>query len=166
MTEIWVILEIRTVSRDIIPWWVIWRYHHPLSQWQHSFRFGTCAAIDSEDYDLYGPSWADDPDYWHLFPLPFRFGWRRKVSEYRFPHYNDVIMCVMASQITSLTIVYSTVYSGADHRKHQSSASLAFVRGIHRWPVNSPHKGPVTLKMFLFDDVIMICSTHYVSKRW
>ena len=48
-----------------------------------------------------------------------------------------------------------TVYSGADQRKHQSSASLAFVRGIHRWPVNSPHEGPVTQKMFPFDDVIM-----------
>ena len=70
-------------------------------------------------------------------------------------HYNDVIMSAMASQITSLTIVYSTVYSGADRRKHQSSVSLAFVRGIHRRPVNSPHKGPVTRKMFPFDDVIM-----------
>ena len=49
----------------------------------------------------------------------------------------------------------STVYSGADHRKHQSSASLVFVRGIHRWAVNSPHKWPVTRKMFPFDDVIM-----------
>ena len=64
-------------------------------------------------------------------------------------------MGAMASLITSLTIVYSTVYSGTDHRKHQSSASLAFVRGIHRWPVNSSHKGPVTRKMFPFDDVIM-----------
>ena len=64
-------------------------------------------------------------------------------------------MGTMASQITSLTIVYSTVYSGTDQRKHQSSASLAFVRGIHRWPVNSPHKGPVTRQMFPFDDVIM-----------
>ena len=63
-------------------------------------------------------------------------------------HYNDVIMSAMASHITSLTIVYSTVYSGADQRKHQSSASLAFVWGIHRWPVNSPHKGPVTRKRF------------------
>ena len=71
-------------------------------------------------------------------------------------HYNDVIMGRMASQITSLTIVYSTVYSDADQRKHQSSASLAFVRGIHRWPVNSPHKWPVTRKMFPFDDVIML----------
>ena len=69
--------------------------------------------------------------------------------------YSDVIIGAMAFQITSLTIVYSTVYSGADQRKHQSSTSLAFVRGIHRWPVNSPHKGPVTRKMFPFDDVIM-----------
>ena len=54
-------------------------------------------------------------------------------------HYNDVIMTTIASQITSLTVVYSIVYSDADQRKHQSSASLAFVRGIHRGPVNSPH---------------------------
>ena len=47
-------------------------------------------------------------------------------------HYHDVIMTTVASQITSLTVVYSTVYLGADKRKHQSSASLAFVRGIHR----------------------------------
>ena len=71
------------------------------------------------------------------------------------PHYSDIIMGAIASQITSLAIVYSTVYSDADQRKHQSSALLAFVRGIHRWPVNSPHKWPVTRKMFPFDDVIM-----------
>ena len=64
-------------------------------------------------------------------------------------------MGAMASQITSLTIVCSSVYSGTDQRKHQSSTSLAFVRGIHRWPVNSPHKGPVTRKFFPFDDVIL-----------
>ena len=63
------------------------------------------------------------------------------------PHYSDIIMSTITSQITSLTIVYSTVYS--DQRKHQSSASLAFVREIHRWPVNSPHKGPVTWKTLL-----------------
>ena len=70
-------------------------------------------------------------------------------------HYNEVIMGEITSQITSLMIVYSTVYSDADQRKHESSASLAFVRWIHRWPVNSPHKWPVTWKMFPFDDVIM-----------
>ena len=98
-------------------------------------------------------------------------------------HYNEVIMSVMVSQITSLTIVYSSVYSGTNERKHQSSASLAFVRGIHRGPVNSPHKGTVTRKMFPFDDVIMDftddesmlvqvliqcrqATSHYLNRSW
>ena len=59
------------------------------------------------------------------------------------------------SQITGVSIICSPVCSGADQRKHQSSASLAFGRGIDRWPVDSPHKGPVMPKMFPFDDVIM-----------
>ena len=71
-------------------------------------------------------------------------------------------MGTIASQITSLTIVYS-VYLDADQRKHQSSASLAFVQGIHRGPVNSPHKWLVARKMFPFHDVIIChfkgCST-------
>ena len=75
-------------------------------------------------------------------------------------HYNDVIMSMMASQISGFSIVCSTVSSGLDQRTHQSPASLAFVRGIHRWPVNSPHKGPVTRKMFSFDDVIMLPGYH------
>ena len=69
-------------------------------------------------------------------------------------------MTMLASQITSLTVVYSIVYSGVNQRKHQSSASLAFVWQIHRGPVNFPHKWPVTRKMFPFDDVIMI------SQNW
>ena len=76
---------------------------------------------------------------------------------------SDVIMNVMVSQITRLTIVYSIVYSGAGQRKHQSSASLAFVRGIRRWPASSPHKGPVTRKMFPFDDVIMVTLVTWYS---
>ena len=87
---------------------------------------------------------------------PLDLGWSTS-------HYNDVIMSAMASQITSLTIVYSTFHSSADQRKHQSSASLAFMRGIHRWAVNSPHKGPVTEKMFPFDDVIMLPMRTLVS---
>ena len=83
-------------------------------------------------------------------------------------HYNDVIMGAIASQITHLTIVYSPVYSGADQSKHQSSASLALVWGIHRGPVNSPHKWPVTRKMFPLDDVIMppaVCmDSHFTNK--
>ena len=66
------------------------------------------------------------------------------------------MMSAMASQITSLAIVYSTVYSRCRSKKHQSSASLAFFREIHRWPVNSPHKGPVTRKM----------SSHYLNQWW
>ena len=81
-------------------------------------------------------------------------------------HYNDVIMGTMSSQITRLGIVYSSVYSVADQRKHQSSASLAFVRGIHQWLVNSPHKGPVTQKMFTFDDVIMLYATINTLTPW
>ena len=71
------------------------------------------------------------------------------------PGHNSDVMSAMASQITGVSIVYSTVCSDADQRKHQISASLAFVRGIHRSPVNSPHKEPVTRKMFPFNDVIM-----------
>ena len=88
------------------------------------------------------------------------------------PHYDDVIMTMLASQITSLTVVYSIVYSGVNQRKHQSSASQAFVREIHRGPVNFPHKWPVTRKMFPFDDVIMNHSfitkgwTHWNRSRW
>ena len=70
-------------------------------------------------------------------------------------------MGARASQIASLTVVYSTVYTGADQRKHQSPASLAFVRGIHRWRMNSPYKWSATRKMFPFDDVIML--VNYIS---
>ena len=80
-------------------------------------------------------------------------------------HYNDVTMSAMVSQIPGASIVYSTVCSGADQRKHQSSASLAFVRGIHRWPVNSSHKGPVTRKMFPFDDVVMTTNCRSTNVR-
>ena len=62
-------------------------------------------------------------------------------------HYTDVI-----SQITSLPVVHSNVYSGAQQRKHQTSVSLSFVSRIHHWPVNSLHKGPVTL---------WYCKQHY-----
>ena len=103
------------------------------------------------------PGWREFTDDWWI-PITGRLMW--KVVHVRMlSHYNDVIMA-MASQITSLMIVYSTVDSGADQRKHKSSASLVFVRGIHRSPVNSPHKGPVTRKMFPFNDVIMSWAVH------
>ena len=76
-------------------------------------------------------------------------------------NYCDAIMGTMSSQITSPTIVYSTAHSGRYQRKHQGSASLVFVWGIHRWPMNSPHKWPVTRKMIPFDDVIMNSTPGY-----
>ena len=72
----------------------------------------------------------------------------------------------MASQIASVSIVCLTVCSGSDQRKHQSSTSLAFVWGNHRWPGNSPHKGSVTRKMFPFDDVIMFRDDCMIVGLW
>ena len=105
------------------------------------------------------------PSYWRLWRCTYTHDdteiWEGKLPGLIWQgdifgrHCDDVVMGAMASQITSLTIVYSIVYSGRDQSKHQSSASLAFVRGIHRGPVNSPQKGPVTRKMFPFDDVIV-----------
>ena len=89
-------------------------------------------------------------------------------------YYNDVIMSVIASQTTGDSIYYSTVFFlfffCADQRWYRSSASLAFVRGSHRWPVNSPRKRPVTGKMFPFDDVVIhrdeiICFTPFNCEK-
>ena len=80
--------------------------------------------------------------------------WHQAISKHNnYPkimlfHSSNVIMSPMASQITGVSIVGSTVCSCADQRKHRSFASLAFVRGIHRWPIDSPHKGPVTRNFF------------------
>ena len=127
---------------------VIFSWHFPL-QW----------------HEGYGVSFQRNIDYLltSLFLLTAKKITKLRISGL-FWHYNDVLMSAMASQITSLTIVYSTVYSGADQRNHQSSASLAFVRGIHRGPVNSAFKGSVRRKMFPFDDVIM--ESHPRTRRF
>ena len=109
---------------------------------------------------------CDKCQYWKLWQLqrlPFCH-WVRCRDTFS-QYYYDVIMGAITSQITSLTIVYSTVYSGADQRKHQSSASLAFVWVIHRWPV-SPHKWPVTRKLFPLDDVIMNTRNQLSKPKW
>ena len=117
---------------------------------------------------LYGWDTKWNPLKWCRLFYRIQNVWRMLICQFRITqilwhkqevqpntHYCDVIMGAMAYQITSLTIGYSIVYTSADQRKHQSSASLAVVRGIHQWPVNSPHKWPVTRKMFPFDDVTM-----------
>ena len=105
----------------------------------------SCSYLSSKCCHCYGTSSRMNGSGQHNLLI------KQKISY----HYGDVIMGAIASQVTSLTIVYSSFYSEVDQRKHQSSASLAFVRGIHRGPVNSPHKWSVTRKMFSFDDVIM-----------
>ena len=96
--------------------------------------------------------------HWELFAWLQQYNYREKTSWIRFTHktlngvvsaqYGDVMMSTMVSQFTSLTIVCSTVYLGADQRKHKSSASLTFVLGILRSSVNSPHKGQWRGKCF------------------
>ena len=93
----------------------------------------------------------------------FQCALQQETYQCRYIHNSYVIIGAIASLITSLTIIYSTVHPGADQRKHQSSASLAFVQGIHRRPVNYPHKWPVTRKMFPFDDVIMLTIVYIKS---
>ena len=116
------------VTRKNVSTW--WRHHVWYSDQFQCMQFDPCTPFFRFASPALGQPWADK-------------------------HYDGVIMAEIASQIISLTVVYSAVYSGTDQSKHQSSASLAFVWGIHRGPVNSPHKWPVTRKMFPFDDVIM-----------
>ena len=72
-------------------------------------------------------------------------------------HYSDVIMGTIASQITSLAIVYSTVYSDADQRKYQSSASLAFMWG------NSPETGEFPAQMASNAENVSIWWRHHAK---
>ena len=122
-------------------YWARWRFKSPASR----FRPVECRLSLKSVKTLH---WAKARWFWLLSK-------RLRFTSTSAKHFNDVIMGSIASQITSLTVVYSIVYWVTDQRKHQSSASLAFVWGIHRGPVNSPHKWPVTRKMFPFDDIIM-----------
>ena len=128
-------------------WWAVNTIRFFILHWWGIVRFFIAKVQSTSHYHRVLPPWSRYTTAVHMYncsPLG------EKKS-----HYDDIIMGTIASQITSLTIVYSIVYSGADQSNHQSSASLAFVWGIHRGPVNSPHKWPVTRKMFPFDDVIM-----------
>ena len=105
------------------------------------------------DTSLVGPTWENDCVIKYVF---VKSDFTGIIYVPGYVHYNYVIMSAMASQIASPATVYLTLYSGTDQRKkNHSSASLAYVRRIHQWPVNSPHKGSVTRKMLPFDDIIM-----------
>ena len=147
------------ISRQITKCWYFLQYCH--NQWGciHSILI----SMATDFFYWLWILWHDRGDlvnHTNLFYIRFK-SHSIRIGKWETLHtvvdyYSDVIMGTMASQITSLTIVHSTVYSGANQRKHQSSVSPAFARGIHRWPVNSSHKGPVTRKRFPFDDVIML----------
>ena len=111
-----------------------WSWHYNSSPWMKVIKNGFILSMIRECYDA-----AADNEVIYLLNCQ--------------KHYSEGIMSAMASQITSFTIVYSTVNSGVDETKNPSSASLAFVREIHRLP---GHKGSVTRKMFPFDDLINI----------
>ena len=106
-------------------WSIIWT-NNGLDFWRIDASLGLDELSTTSQLILVQIFIPISPYYWPLVSHQYWSRWRHMMS-------------AMASQITSLTMVNSTVYSGADQRKHQSSASLAFVRGIHRWPVNSPH---------------------------
>ena len=148
--------DINNIARQVCPAWHI-RYNRSL-----------CTP---DKWQLWWYSYSNLHIYTYMYIHVYVFIWamhniRRLNIDYshRIPsmtfvihHNGDVTMSAMASQITGVSIVYSTSCSVANQRIHKNSASLAFVRGIHRWPVDSYQKGPVTRKMFPFDDVIKIC---------
>ena len=121
---------------------------------------------------LYGTNvseWTDDLNYikyWQNVhkPLHVKPNWP-VLTRYSL-HYCDVIMGAVTSQITSLTIVYSTVYSDADQRKHQSSVSLAFVRGIRQGPVNSPGTGEFPAQIASNVENVFLWWRHHESTPW
>ena len=131
-----------------------------LVRWEHHYLSFYSMLCDELAF-VYSTTWCHSLDETWYKPMTTLFAGAYPSLYVTISHYADVIMTTMASQITSLTVVYSIVYSDADQSKHQSSASLVFVWGIHRGPVNSPHKGPVTRKMFPFDDVIMLIQCMY-----
>ena len=153
----------------LLPITLLWVIHQFIMDWCDIFsRISHGCCIDTRTLvSLLQCQWSNSGDNGEIVPYQCTTK-HSKRDPNRWFHYGDVIMGAIASQITSRTIVYSTAYSDADQRKQQSSASLAFVRGIHRGPVNSPHKWPVTRKMFPFDDVIMrgmYCTYIYALSR-
>ena len=102
-------------------------------------------------------------DCCHHAKFVLSFGTAYLCNDNMWCHYSDVIMSSMTFRFTGVSIVYSTVCSDADQRKHHSSTLLALVTGIHQWRVNSLHKEPVTREIFPFDDIIMTTSDDRVG---
>ena len=110
------------------------KHHHVGNGWYYKWQDGTLIFLHIKEIYLCLIDWNMESH-----------------SKIHWNHCNNVISAV-ASKITGVSIVCKTVSTGSDERKHQSSASMAFLRGIHRWPVKSPHKKPLTRKMFPFEE--------------
>ena len=129
-SQTWLLVSGRSIDEDILRASIGREYGLFSSFAESSIQLGTCRIVLRKNEIIFY--------HFNTFPTeaidPFVLQRQKDCSRcHGDPMYNNyVIMSAMASQITSLTIVYSTVYSGADRRKHRSSASLAFVRGIHR----------------------------------
>ena len=158
---------------DSTLWLVAWRHNAPiLVSW---LTFCTCYGTRTNPTNIrlvncHGSTYLDrntpNDKIYHTIPRGIHLmgewnlgfgGWRVRGGYHILycSHYTDVIMTTMASQITSFTVVYSSVYSDADQRKHQSSASLAFVWGIHRKRWIPRTKGQLRGKCF-----------HLVTSSW
>ena len=147
-TELWCFLWCAPNKQLNKQWWGWWFETLSPSLWRHR----NVILLRHDWFQIIGCVLSPHPSVMHKISTYSKFVLRYHLKENHFKlqivyeflhfHYNDVTMGSMTSQITSLTIVYSAVYSDTDQRKHQSSASLAIVRGIHR------HKWPVTRKCF------------------
>ena len=130
-----------------------------LRRWLHD----VCGRqLHKEVFIMYNPFWVKDYRSWNWLHgkwISFELG----LGQIFHIHYDDVIMTTMASQITSLTVVYSTVYSDVDQRIHQSSASLAFVWGIHRDRWIPRTKGQLRGKCFHLMTSSWISLSHFCT---
>ena len=147
--------HVLTAPHCIILGWSFW--HSLITKyWNYSRTFLYCEKINKKSVNVDGRQLK----LWFFLSLGYWCALLiiNLILSYLILSYVIMGRMRLKSQASRL-FTHSIVYLGVDHRKHQSSASLAFVRGIHRWPVNSPHKGPVARKMLPFDDVIMLNMT-------
>ena len=142
--------RIQSRTRDKRPPWPI------PHTWQHLAHASAVNSLYLQGLRKYQLHLKISTTFWFKLLWPSDPIWRHWIGPALF-HYNEVIMGAIASQITSLTIVYSTVYSDADQRKHQSSASLAFVRG------NSPVSGEFPAQMASKAENVYIWWRHHGS---
>ena len=161
-----------TLTFNLWPWHFAWTSHLSLvitpekfrmiRWWEHSEKGVTDGQTDRQtdgrtEKTIHRAAWSEQKNIQVIILLLVLSNYRMwfLLAVKIVIHYSDVIMSSMASRITGVSVVYSTVCLGADQRKRQGSAPLAFMVGINRWQVNSPQRA-VTRKIFPLGDVIMV----------